>query len=203
MILESLKFLCPTKLFRELDMLVLIKDHPWMSQHALGKEMGITGAMANVYMQALTRKKLVKVEGETNRQKRYFLTPKGKRRRRILLNEYITGVSDLYSTCKKEFEQRLKALYQKGLRRVVFFGAAETGEIALQAAQHTGLEIVSIVDNDPRKHHKKMGGIEVRSPECIDKLHPDGVIITALGHPDEIYQQLLPLKGKGILIKKL
>ena len=184
-------------------MLVLIRDHPWMSQHSLAKKMGITGAMANSYMKELTRKKMVKVEGETNRQKRYFLTPKGNRRRRILLNEYITGVSDLYSTCKKEFEQRLKALYQKGFRRVVFFGAAETCEIALQAAQHTGLEIVGIVDNDTRKHRKKMGEIEVQSPESIEDLHPDGVVITALGHPDEIYQQLLPLKRKGILIKKL
>jgi DNA-binding MarR family transcriptional regulator len=95
MILESLKFLCPTKLFRELDMLVLIKDHPWMSQHSMARKMGITSAMANVYMQALIGKKMVRVEGETNRQKRYFLTPKGKKRRRILLNEYITGVSDL------------------------------------------------------------------------------------------------------------
>jgi FlaA1/EpsC-like NDP-sugar epimerase len=174
-----------------------------MSQHALGKEMGITGAMANVYMQALTRKKLVKVEGETNRQKQYFLTPKGNRRRRILLNEYITGVSDLYSTCKKEFEQRLRALYQKGLRRVVFFGAAETGEIAQQAAQHTGLEIVGIVDNDASKQGKKMGKIEVHSPEYIEELQPDAVVITALGHPDEIYRQLVPLKEKGIEIRKL
>jgi predicted transcriptional regulator len=56
MILESLKFLCPTKLFRELDMLVLIKDHPWMSQHSLAKKMGITGAMANFYMKDLIRR---------------------------------------------------------------------------------------------------------------------------------------------------
>jgi DNA-binding MarR family transcriptional regulator len=202
MILESLKFLCPTKLFRELDMLVLIKDHPWMSQHSMAKKMGITSAMANVYMQALIGKKMVRVEGETNRQKRYFLTPKGKKRRRTLLNEYITGVSDLYSTCKKEFEQRLSALYQKGLRRVVFFGAAETCEIALQAAQHTGLEIVSIVDNDFNKHHKKMGEVEILPPECIEELRPDAVIITALGHPDEIYRQLYSLKEKGIPIKQ-
>jgi len=184
-------------------MLVLIKDHPWMSQHSMAKKMGITSAMANVYMQALIGKKMVKVEGETNRQKRYFLTPKGKKRRRILLNEYITGVSDLYSTCKKEFEQRLRALYQKGLRRVVFFGAAETCEIACQAAQHTGLEIVGIVDNDASKHGKNLGEIEVRLPECIEDLRPDAVVITALGHPDEIYRQLLPLKEKGMVIKKL
>ena len=184
-------------------MLVLIKDHPWMSQHALAKKMGITGAMVNSYMKDLTQKKMVKVEGETNRQKQYFLTPKGNRRRRILLNEYITGVSDLYSTCKKEFEQRLRALYQKGFRRVVFFGAAETCEIAYQAAQHTGLEIVGIVDNDAGKQGKKLGEIEVRLPECIEDLRPDAVVITALGHPDEIYRQLVPLKEKGIEIRKL
>ena len=203
MLLESLKFLSPTKLFRELDMLVLVGGHPWMSQHSLAKKMGITSAMANFYMNDLIKKKMVYVEGENNRQKRYFLTPKGKRRKRALLNEYLTGVSDLYSGCKKEFEQRLKNFGQKGIRRVVFFGAAETCEIAYHAAPPAGLEIVGIVDNDLNKHHKKMGDIEIRSPECIDELHPDGVIITALTHTHEIYGQLLPLKTKGISIKRL
>ncbi len=203
MILQSLKFLCPTKLFRELNVLVLMGDQPWMSQHSLAKNMGITSAMVNFYVKDLVLRKLVKVEGETNRQKRYFLTPKGKRRKRLLLNEYLCGVSDLYSICKKEFEQRLKEIYRKGLRRVVFFGAAETGEIAFQAACHTDLQVVGIVDNDPKKHHKRMGEIEVLPPESILDLNPDGVIITALGQPEEIYKQLCPLREKGVAIKKL
>jgi FlaA1/EpsC-like NDP-sugar epimerase len=202
MIQESLKFLCPTKLFRELNILVLIEENPRMSQHTLAKKMGVTSTMVNFYMNDSIRKKMVCVEGETNRQKQYFLTFKGKRRKRQLLNEYITGVSDLYSTCKKEFEQRLRAFYRKGLRRVVFFGAAETCEIACQAVRHTEMEVVGIVDNDFNKHHKKMGGVEILPPEYIEELHPDAVIITALGHPDEIYRQLYPLKEKGILIKK-
>lgn len=203
MVLESLKFLCPTKLFRELNMLALIGDHPWMSQHSLAKNTGVSSAMANFYMKDLIQKKMVYAEGETNRQKRYFLTPKGKRRKRMLLNEYICGVSNLYSICKKEFEQRLRDIYRRGLRRVVFFGAAETGEIAYQAASNTELEILGIVDNDPKKHHKRMGETKVRPPECILDLNPDGVIITALGQTGEIYKQLCPLKQKGIQIKKL
>ncbi len=203
MVLESLKFLCPNQLFRELNMLVLIGDHPWMSQHSLAKNTGVSSAMANFYMKDLIQKKMVYAEGETNRQKRYFLTPKGKRRKRMLLNEYICGVSNLYSICKKEFEQRLRDIYRRGLRRVVFFGAAETGEIAYQAASNTELEILGIVDNDPKKHNRRMGETKVCSPECILDLNPDGVIITALGQTGEIYKQLCPLKQKGIQIKKL
>jgi DNA-binding MarR family transcriptional regulator len=200
---ESSKFLCPTKLFRELNMLVLIGEHPWMSQHSLAKQMGITSAMANFYMKDLICKKMVVAEGENNRAKRYFLTPKGRRRRRNLLNEYITGVSDLYSTCKKEFEQRLQKFIGQGIRRVVFFGAAETCEIAYHAAPPAGMEIVGIVDNDPEKHHRKMGDVEVRPPDSIEELSPDGVVITALAHTDEIYEQLSPLRVKGIPVKRL
>jgi|MudIll2142460700_1097286.scaffolds.fasta_scaffold380012_2 DNA-binding MarR family transcriptional regulator len=203
MILESLKFLCPTKLFRELHLLILIDDQAQISQHALAKEMKVTSAMVNLYMKELAQKKMVQMEGETNRQKRYYLTPRGKRRKRALWNEYITGVSDLYSTCKNEFELRLKAFTEQGLRRVVFFGAAETCEIACQSAADTDLAIVGIVDNDPRKHHKKMGEIWIRPPECIEELKPDGVIITALAHADEIYKQLNPLRRKGLAVKKL
>jgi hypothetical protein len=62
---------------------------------------------------------------------------------------------------------------------------------------------VGIVDNDASKQGKKLGEIEVHLPECIEELRPDAVVITALGHPDEIYRQLVPLKEKGIVIKKL
>ena len=45
MVLQSLKFLSPTKLLRELNVLVLIGDQPWMSQHSLAKNIGITSAI--------------------------------------------------------------------------------------------------------------------------------------------------------------
>jgi len=200
---DSLEFFGPRKLCRELNMLVLIGDNPLVSQHVLAREIGITPTMVNNYMKYLTDKNMVSVEGKTNRQTKYFLTPKGKRRRRMLLNKYITEVSGLYSACKMEFRRRLNEFHRNGIKRVIFFGAAETGEIAYQAASTTALEIVGIVDNDPNKHHKKLGDIEIRPPSCIEELSPDGVIITALAHPGEIYQQLLPLKEKGIVIKKL
>lgn len=200
---DSQKFLCPTKLFRELNMLLLIEADPWMSQHALAKKMGITGAMVNFYMKDLADKQMIVAEGETNRKKRYLLTPKGRRRKKALLNAYITGVSDLYSVCKQEFVQRLQNFCRKGLRRVVFFGAAETCEIAYHAARQAGLEIVGIVDNDPRKHYKKMGDIEIKPPDGLESLGADGIIITALGHPEEIFEQLRPLRLKGIPVKRL
>lgn len=198
-----MKFLSPTKLCRELNMLVSVEDNPSTSQHALARKIGITSTMVNNYMKYLVSRKMVRVEGMTNRQRKYFLTAKGGKRKRILLNQYINEVSTLYSACKNEFRQRLNKFYQKGIKRVVFFGADETGEIAYQAASTTGLEVVGIVDNDSEKHYRKLGDIEIRSPVCIQELEPDGVIITALGHPDEIYQQLIPLKEKGIFIKKL
>lgn len=200
--LESQKFLCPTKRFRELNMLLLIGENPWLSQHSLGKQMGITSAMANFYMKEFIAKGMVVAEGETNRQRRYYLTLKGRRRKSKLLNAYIRDVSEIYSTCKKEFQERLSEFHRQGLRRVIFFGAAETCEIAYHAAQLAGLEIVGIVDNDPRKHHKKIGDIEISPPDFIEKLEADGVIITALGRPDEIFEQLRPLKEKGMPVKR-
>lgn len=184
-------------------MLVLIGENPCMSQHALARKIGITSTMVNNYMKYFIGKNMVSLEGETNRQIKYFLTSKGKRRKRILLNQYITEVSGLYSACKSEFGERLDEFCRKGIKRVVFFGAAETGEIAYQAASNTRLEIVGVVDNDPKKQHAKLGDMEILSPDCIEELEPDGVVITALGHPDEIYRQLAPLKERGISIEKL
>lgn len=203
MIQNPLKFFSPTRLRRELDMLFLIGDDPSVSQHVLARKIGITPTMVNNYMKYLVDEKMVSMEGETNRQTRYFLTTKGKSRKRMLLSQYITEVSDLYSACKSEFAKRLNEFYRNGMKRVVFFGAAETGEIAYQAANTTSLEVIGIVDNDSEKLHKQLADMVIQPPDCIEELSPDAVIITALGHPDEIYRQLRPLKEKGIIVKRL
>ena len=41
------------------------------------------------------------------------------------------------------------------------------------------------------------------SPEVIESLQPDAVIITSFGHMDEIEEQVKHLEGKGIQVLRL
>ena len=106
-------------------------------------------------------------------------------------------------TGKEGPPQRLTELAGEGIKRLVLFGAATTGELVYQAARRTPVEIAAVVDNDSTKQGTPFGHLVVLAPSAIESFTPDGVLIAAFGRPDEIYQQIKHLKEKGIEIIRL
>ena len=81
---------------------------------------------------------------------------------------------------------RLHQLYEAGIKRIVVFGAAETGELINSAVQATPLQIVGWVDNDVAKHQRAFGELTVSSPDHIEHYSPDAVLIASSAKPDAI-----------------
>ena len=203
MIEKSLRFFKPNRLLRELSLLLGFEQNPAMSQHDIAKTAGISSSMAHNYVKYFVEEGLITVEGETNRTMQYLVTAAGKDRTHDLLARYFEEVVHLYALAKKEFERKLWNLYCQGVRSAVLFGAAATGELVYNAARHTPIRIIGIVDNDVSKQHQKFGELEVLSPTVIESLQPDGVIISAFGRPQEIYAEIQHLQDKGIAVIRL
>lgn len=197
------KFFKPTKDLRELFVLNYIDQDPSISQNKLAEKVGIVPSMANNYIRDLTSRGLVRMEGETNRSKKYFVTPKGKRHKMSLLIDSSAEIIQMYTSTKREFIEKLTSFYSEGLRRVVLFGAADTCEVVSTAIEDTSIEVVGIVDNDEKKLGLRFKEIIITSPAEIEGMNPDGVIITSFGHQEEIYQQINYLEDKGIKVRKL
>jgi DNA-binding MarR family transcriptional regulator len=185
-----------------LILLALDEGKP-VSQYSLAGDIGVGPTMAHHYVTRLIHQGLVSVQGENNRCMQYTLTEAGQRRVEQLGSEYAREMARLYRIAKVECRTRLLRLYGQGLRRVVLFGAAESGELAWSASQETPMTVLGVVDNDPLKHRAVIGGLLVESPEAIEGWHPDGVIIAASRCGDEIYRQIECLKDKGIAVSKL
>ena len=164
MIETSLRFFKPNRWLRELFLLLGFEQNPAMSQHDIAKLAGISSSMAHNYVKYFVDTGLITVQGETNRTMQYLVTTAGKDCTRDLLAGYFEEVVHLYALAKKEFERKLLNLYRQGLHAAVLFGAAETGELVYNAARHTPLRIIGVVDNDVRKQHQKFGALEVLPP---------------------------------------
>jgi predicted transcriptional regulator len=203
MIEKSLRFFKPNRFLRELCLLLGFAQDPAMSQHDIAKIAGISSSMAHNYVKHFAEAGLLTVEGETNRTMQYIVTEAGKDRTNDLLTRYFEEVVHLYALAKKEFERKLWHLYRQGLHSAVLFGAAATGELVYNAARHTPIRIVGVVDNDVHKQHQKFGDLEVLPPTVIESLRPDGVIISAFGKPEEIYTEIKHLQDKGIEVIRL
>ncbi|MFH1673096.1 MAG: hypothetical protein ABIF87_06695, partial [Pseudomonadota bacterium] len=164
---------------------------------------GVSSSMVNNYIKELYRKGLLVVKGDTNRNMRYELTPLGCERRDRLLVEYSIEIIQRYGTAKMAFVGKLMKFYSDGIERIVFFGAAETCEVVFTAIKKTPMRVVGIVDNDVKKHGINFFDFIITSPEILNHIDFDGIIITTFANQDAIYNQIKYLKKRGIVIKRL
>ncbi len=197
------QFFRPTKAMRELSALLMLGQTSRLSQHELGQRIGVSSAMAHNYVQLLIQRGLVRASGATNRKMEYLVTQSGQERLTSLMRLYARDIARLYSLAKREVENRLHALYDAGFKRVVVFGAAETGELIDSAVKVTPMRIVGWVDNDIAKHQRMFSDVTVSSPDRIELYNPDAVLIASSGEPDIIRRQLRHLKQKGIAVVTL
>jgi DNA-binding MarR family transcriptional regulator len=197
------KYLVPTKEFRCLSLLHALYEEPLISQKNLGRSTHLSSAMVNNYIKQFREDGLIKVTGETNRNTRYHVTEAGHDILTHLLLDYSAEIVQLYSAVKKEIVTILTSFSREGIRDVVLFGAAETAEIVYSAIKDTSLRVVGIVDNDTQKLGATFNEFPIHSPENLNRMKFDAVIIASFGKQEEIYTAIKALSGGRIVIKRL
>ena len=159
--------------------------------------------MANGYIKDMLGRGLIQMTGDNRRKIQYFLTPEGRKLLSEMLRSYSTEVIQLYGAAKKSIEEKLKRFLKEGISRVVLFGAAETGEVVLAAAEKLPLAVVAVVDNDKSKHYKCLGAMSISPPEALESIEFDAVIITSFAQQDAILKDVSYLAKRGVKIKTL
>ncbi|MFH1550175.1 MAG: winged helix-turn-helix transcriptional regulator [Planctomycetota bacterium] len=203
MIVKEQTFFKPKKPTRVLTILESIDNNPRVSQASLATKVGISAAMANSYIKDMLGRGLIQMTGNNRRKIQYFLTPEGRKLLSEMLRSYSTEVIQLYGAAKKSIEEKLKRFLREGISRVALFGAAETCEVVLAAAEKLPLAVVAVVDNDKSKHHKCLGAMSISPPEALDSIEFDAVIITSFAQQDAILKDVSHLAKRGVKIKTL
>nr|WP_319394463.1 MarR family winged helix-turn-helix transcriptional regulator [uncultured Desulfobacter sp.] len=183
-------YFSPSKEYRRLSILMLIKDMPHSSQHVLAQKSHLSSSMVNIYIKELKQACLITVSGKTNRTTEYHLTPKGEKK---LFQDFISFSSEavqIYASVKREIIRVLKRYETSGIRTIVLYGASDTAEIVVSAIPNTRLVVIGIVDGDAAKQGHIFNGTLIQAPEAISQIDPDAVLITSFARQDEIYNNI-------------
>jgi DNA-binding MarR family transcriptional regulator len=187
---KRLQFFRPSAALRELALLFGIRQESHTTQSRLAKLAGIVPAMVNNYIKEFVAAGHVTVRGRTNRNMTYHLTDEGQTRLSELFRLYLNETVGLYIHAKDEIRSRLKEIADEGFRRVIFYGAAATGEIAVSVGHELGLDVAGVVDSDPHKHGTAINGLRVQPPEAIATAAPEVVVISSFGYQAQIRQRI-------------
>ncbi len=197
------RFLSPTKAFRRLSVLMAIHDHDRISQHKIAAKTNLSSSMVNNYIREFRTAELIRITGQTNRTRRYHLTPTGEKELLTLLLGYSAEIVRLYGNAKRELAQRLKGIHGEGIRSVALFGAAETAEIVYAAVRESGLQVKGIVDSNPQKQGTRFNGFAVEAPENLGAMEADAVVITSFAKQQEIQDRVRDILGPNANVKTL
>ncbi|WP_320040115.1 MarR family winged helix-turn-helix transcriptional regulator [uncultured Desulfobacter sp.] len=196
-------YFSPSKVYRRLSILMLIKDMPHSSQHLIAQKSHLSSSMVNIYIKELKQAGLITVSGKTNRTTEYHLTQKGQKK---LFQDFISFSSEavqIYASVKREIIRLLKRYETNGIRTVVLYGASDTAEVVVSAIPHTRLVVIGIVDGDPSKQGHIFNGTLIQAPEAISQIDPDAVLITSFARQDEIYNNIESILGEDIEVLTL
>jgi DNA-binding MarR family transcriptional regulator len=161
-----------------------------VSQRELADEARVAASQVNRIIRGLVEAGRLRVVDDRVRPYAYVLTEEGREHfRRLSQARYAAVVTDFLQV-QRRIEGRLTALRRDGVRRVALYGAGEILDVARPLIRRAGLEVVAVVDDDPRRQGTRRGRLTVVGPEDLADVAPDAVVITSFRHVDGIRRRL-------------
>jgi FlaA1/EpsC-like NDP-sugar epimerase len=133
----------------------------------------------------------------------YRVTHDGDRyHRRLSLEQYSWVLGNL-----RRIEGRIRSTLcefkDRGVHRVVLYGAGEVTEATCRVASEVGLDVIGVVDDDAAKQGSRTAGLVVEPPLAINDLRPDAVLITTFRHAEEIQLQIDASLRPSVVVREL
>lgn len=186
----------PTPMYKELRMLNLLTNNPQITQRAIAKEVGISLAMVNSYLEEYEKRGLLNIVHDSTRLGQYSLTKKGHERRKLLNMEFLEASLDVYNQAKYECINFINKIKDNGYNNVLFYGAGEVCELLLYVINNVPemeLNVLGIVDDDVNKIGKTITNINIISKDDINKYKYDGILVSSYTNNDIIKKKLIDL----------
>jgi DNA-binding MarR family transcriptional regulator len=166
-----------------------ISENDSITQRRLSQKLGIALGLTNLYIKRLIKKGYIMVKAMPRNRIAYNLTPKGIAEKGVLTLEYMKYSFNYY----REFRERIRKAFQEvsknGVKKLVFYGAGEVGELSYFILQENGMELAGVVDD--LKEGKDFFGKKVAGIEALKEFEFDRIFITALSSKEDIFQKLI------------
>lgn len=191
-LIRDSKFFIPTPRFKELVILEYIEKKSDVTQKELAQVANAAPSMINAYIDEYEKKGYLKREYISKRDVNYLITPKGIQRKNYLMITYLRELLDLYHLEKRNIENYIESLIDRGYRNVLLYGAGEVAETILGVVRdrETDLNVIAVIDDDKGKQEKEILGYKIISLDEINNYPHHGIIITSYTFEDVIMEKL-------------
>ncbi len=183
---------------RILKILEEIDDDYTQSQRDLSKKLNISLGLVNSFVRRLANKGYFKITTIPKNRVKYILTPKGTAEKARLTYQYIQYSFGFYRKARNNLQKVFEKLRAQSVKRVVFYGVSDLAEIAYISLQETPIKMAAMVDE--KNIGKIFLGNVVMSPNMIESLSFDRILITSINEDDTAMEKLLK---KGISRNKI
>lgn len=180
---------------RSLQFLEEIDNKHSPSQRDMARKFNISLGLVNSFIKRLARKGYLKISTIPRKRVSYILTPKGFAEKSRLTFEFIQYSLHFYKEALRNLQNLLNELEERGVKKVVFYGANDLAEIALISLKATGIKLIGVVDDSIKG--RKFLGFTIRSIAELSKLEFDMIIITTIESKENIFNKLLQKKIPG------
>jgi DNA-binding MarR family transcriptional regulator len=186
---------------RQLAILSSLASSPHLSQRQLAHTVHLSPSVVNAYLDRFLHQGLIEKWPLNARDFQYRLTPKGRARLSEMRVDYMRETFLLFSRGKEELANHLATLLGKhGFRRIALYSAGEVTELVIHSLLGLPIELVAIIDDDPKKQGQVMFGYPVVGPEACEELGVDAIIVTTFRYRQPIMEKVRHLKGEGIQV---
>jgi len=170
----------PSEELRDLRILEELEKNPNVSQRTLSHRCKMALGLTNAYLNRMSERGWIRVEGLNRRSVKYYLTAKGVSEKAKLTLKMINRTMEQYSELKKIISRRLLEMKREGMQRIVFYGVGDEMEVSYATLQGLSLKLVGIVEDDDKCKPQFIFGYELEPVSRIRDLKPDGILITSL-----------------------
>ena len=190
------QFFKPTVLYKEYMILDMIEKNPNITQREMGKTIGIAVSMINEYLNIYEKDKLIKREKHSTKTVEYFITKKGRERRKLLNIWYLKSSNNIFIQAKDNIISFLNQIIDKGFKKIILYGAGEVAGIMLQVMNDDNqipLEVVGVIDDNKDRVGDKLVNIPIITLDEIIKYNHDGIMISSYRHHETIHNNLIKI----------
>lgn len=186
-------FFKSTPLHKEWLILTKLSKENKITQRKIAKDLSLSVAMVNSYLEEYKNKGLIDMECLTSKNVNYSLTSKGEERKKYLNISYLESVLKVYKEAKEECYQIFKKIVDKGYKNILMYGAGEVAEILLSVFNDSDeqFDIIGIIDDDINKIGTFLYSKPIISLNDINDLEYDAILISSYTNNEVIYQKLL------------
>ncbi len=192
--LNDNSFFKPTLLYKEFMILDLIEKDANITQREISEAIGVAVSMVNSYLDDYEKKGLIKRKKYSTKTVEYFLTKKGKERKKVLNISYLSDSLKVFKSASQDIIKFINQILEKGFKKVLLYGAGEVAEILLQTLtldNDLPIEVVGVIDDDINKLGTSLIGTNIVQIESVNEIEHDGILISSYTNREAIMEKLL------------